>query len=230
MAETKTAKRKTETTSTYDRAGNFWDRNKKAITIAAAVIVLLAGAYLAYKYLVQEPNERKAAEAMFKAEEYYRMDSLEKALNGDGLNAGFLKIIDKYGGTDAGNLARFYAGSILLQQGQFSRAVNQLTDFETDAKQIQARAYKLTGDAYAEQGKNKDALEYYKKAARHFPKDEVSSSDYLFTAAYFAARIMNDKEEAIDLLKELKKKYARTEKGFEVDKYLAQLGVYETEK
>ncbi len=44
---------------------------------------------------------------MFKAEEYYRMDSLNLALNGDGQNLGFLKVIDRYGGTDAGNLADF---------------------------------------------------------------------------------------------------------------------------
>ena len=46
---------------------------------------------------------------MFKAEEYYRMDSLQKALNGDGINWGFVRVIKEYGGTDAGNLARFYA-------------------------------------------------------------------------------------------------------------------------
>jgi predicted negative regulator of RcsB-dependent stress response len=230
MAETKTATRRTESNQSFDRVRNFWDRNNKTITIVGLAIILLAGGYLAYKYFIQEPNERRATEAMFKAEEYYRADSLNKALNGDGLNMGFLRIIDKYGGTSSGNLARFYAGSILLQQGEFSRAAKQLSEFETDAKQIQARAYKLTGDAYAEQGKNKDALKYYKKAAAHFEKDEVASSDYLFTAAYFASRVMKDKEEAIELFKELKKKYSKTEKGFEVDKYLAQLGVYDTEK
>jgi predicted negative regulator of RcsB-dependent stress response len=227
MAETKTARRSEN--PSLDRARNFWERNNRIITIVGAAIILLAGGYLVYKYFIKEPNERKANEAMFKAEEYYRMDSLNKALNGDGLNPGFLRIIDKYGGTSAGNLARFYAGSILLQQGEFARASKQLTEFETDAKQIQARAYKLAGDAYAEQGKNKDALNYYKKAAHHFEKDQVASSDYLFTAAYFASKVMNDKKEAIELFKELKKKYSKTEKGFEVDKYLAQLGVYEVE-
>ena len=229
MAETKTASRNTDTNPSIDRARNFWDRNNRVISIVGLAIILLAGGYLGYKYFIKEPNERKAAEAMYKAEEYYRMDSLNKALNGDGLNPGFLRIIDKYGGTSSGNLAQFYAGSILLQQEQFARAAKHLTEFETDAEQIQARAYKLAGDAYAEQGKNKEALDYYKKAARHFEKDEVASSDYLFTAAYFASKVLNDKEEAIELFKELKKKYSKTEKGFEVDKYLAQLGVYDAE-
>ncbi len=46
-------------------------------------------------------------------------------------------------------------------------------------------------------------------------------------AAYFAARVANNKSDAIDLFKELKEKYPRTERGFEADKYLAQLGVYD---
>ena len=105
-----------------------------------------------------------------------------------------------------------------------------LKDFDTDAKQIQARAYKLLADAYAEQGKNADALSYYKKAAYHFEKDDANSSEYLFMAAYFADRVMKDKKEATDLFQELKEKYPRTEKGFEAEKFLAQLGVYSDTK
>jgi hypothetical protein len=37
---------------------------------------------------------------------------------------------------------------------------------------------------------------------------------------------LKNNKEALDLFKELKEKYPRTEKGFEADKYLAQLGVY----
>ncbi len=167
---------------------------------------------------------------MFKAEEYYRLDSLKPALNGDGINAGFLKIINNYGGTKAGNLAKFYAGDVYLKTGDFNNAVKYLKDFSTEAKQVQARAYKLLGDAYAEQGKNADALANYKKAADHFETDDANASEYLFMAAYFADRVMKDREEAIDLFKELKEKYSRTEKGFEAEKYLAQLGVYSDTK
>ena len=211
---------------TVDRAMDFWTRNSRTILIISAVVIVLCGGYLAYKYLIKQPQEEKAAEAIFKAEEYYRLDSLNAALNGDGINAGFLKIIDKFGGTKAGNLAKFYAGNIYLKQGNFSKAASYLKDFDTDAKQVQARAYKLLGDAYAEQGKNADALESYKKAAHYFEDDDINSSEYLFLAAYFAERVLKNQKEAIDLLKELKQKYPRTEKGFDADKYLAQLGVY----
>lgn len=228
MAETKQVphQRTDNEVEVVDRAKDFWTRNNRPIVIAGLAIILLGGGWLAYKNLVKEPQEQKAAEAIFKAEEYFKMDSLQKALNGDNLNPGFLKIIDKYGSTKAGNLAHFYAGATYLQLGDAAKAEGQLEDFSTDAPQIQARAYKLLGDAYAEQGKNKEALDSYKKAAHHFEEDEANASDYLFIAAYFAERVVKDQKEAISLFKELKEKYPRTERGFEADKYLAQLGVY----
>lgn len=228
MAETKQViEQKHDNQVVVDRAKDFWGRYGRTILIASTAVILLCGGYLAYKYLVKGPQEEKAIEAMFKAEDYYRADSLKVALNGDGINAGFLKIIDRYEGTRAGNLARFYAGNIYLKLGDFNNAVKHLKAFDTDAKQVQARAYKLLGDAYAESGKNGDALDAYKKAARHFEEDDANASEYLFMAAYFADRVAKNQKEAISLFKELKQKYPRTEKGFEADRFLAQLGIYD---
>jgi hypothetical protein len=154
MAETKTVNRPLQhQPETVDRTKDFWSQYSRPIIIAAAAIILLALGYLGYKKFIQEPKEAKAAEAIFKAEDYFRMDSLSLALNGDGINPGFVKIADQYSGTKAGNLAKFYAGAAFLQIGDATKAVKYLDDFDTDAKQIQARAYKLLGDAYAEQGK-----------------------------------------------------------------------------
>ncbi|RYY40552.1 MAG: hypothetical protein EOO08_05330 [Chitinophagaceae bacterium] len=172
----------------------------------------------------------KASDAAFRAEEYFRMDSLRLALNGDGVNPGFAKIADKYSGTRAGELASYYAGVISLQLNDPTKAAKYLSDFSTDAPQVQARAYKLLADAQAEQGKNADAFTNYKKAAHHFEQDEANASEYLFTAAYFAHRILNDSKGATDLYRELKTKFPRTQRGIEADKYLAQLGVYSNDK
>ncbi|HEU0109948.1 MAG TPA: tetratricopeptide repeat protein [Flavisolibacter sp.] len=227
MAEVKQPRHSAESDVVVDRAKDFWSRYNRPVMIAAAAIIILGGGYLAYKYLIVAPKEKKAAEAIFKAEEYYRMDSLDKALKGDLQFPGFEKVISQYGGTKAGNLAKFYAGSIYLKTGDLAKATKYLNDFDTDADQVKARAYKLLADAYADQGKNGDALSNYKKAAHEFEADEQASSEYLFLAAYFADRVMNDKKEAIELYTELKKKYPQSQYSMEADKYLAQAGVYD---
>ncbi|MES2881606.1 MAG: tetratricopeptide repeat protein [Bacteroidota bacterium] len=229
MAEVKQVRTNTDNEVVVDRAKDFWGQYSKPIIVGGAILLLVVGGWFGYKNFIQEPKEQKAAEAIFKAEEYYRQDSLKLALSGDGQYAGFEKIISQYGGTKAGNMAKFYAGSIYLQQGNFTKAISNLEDFDTDALQIKARAYKLLADAYADAGKNNDAFEHYKKAATTFEDDATATSEYLFMAAYFADRVLNKKDEAVTLYKDLKKKYPQSQFAGEADRFLAQAGVYNVE-
>ena len=206
------------------QAGFLIKYNKLIIYISTALIVA-AGAVFAYKKWIVEPKENKATEAIFKAEQYFRQDSLKLALDGrSGEFTGFKDIIKKYSGTNAANNAKLYAGICYLQLGDFNNAIKQLEDFNTDAQQVQALAYAKLADAYSEVNKKDKAADFYKKAAHHFEKDEYNASEYLFRAAQLL-ETMNKNKEAIELYQEVKTKYPKTEKGFQVDKYLARLGV-----
>lgn len=208
------------------KAKDFWTKYGKLTTIISVAVILLAGGWYAWQNFVKKPKEAKAIEVMFRAEEYYKMDSINKALNGDGQYWGFLKVIDQYGGTKAGNMAQFYAGSCYIKLNENEKALKHLKKFSTSSKPLQARAYKLMADAYGDLGQNSSALEYYKKAAYHFEKEEAFSADCLFTAAYFAQKVMNDTKSATSLFQELKKKYPTTQQALEAETYLAQMGVY----
>jgi len=207
-----------------DQFQNAWDRYGKQVSYVLLAVILIVGGYLAYKNLVSEPNEKKAVEAMFRAEEYYRMDSARLALNGDNINPGFLKVISKYGGTRSANLASFYAGSCYLKLGDYNNAVKYLKDFSTSVKQLQERAYGLLGDAYSEQGKKEEAAAQYKKAGTYFEKDELFSPEYLFRSGYLYES-MGKTQDAIAMYQLLKEKYPASPRGADVDKYLARLGV-----
>jgi TolA-binding protein len=207
------------------KAQDFWTRYQKQITVVLAVLVLAVGGWYAYKNFIVKPNTEKAVDAMFKAEEYYRMDSLQKALNGDGINWGFVRVIKEYGGTDAGNLAHFYAGDCYLRTGDFNNAVKHLKEFSTSEKQVQARAYKLLGDAYSELGKNEDAISNYKKSANHFPEDSHNAAEALLFAALVADK--NGKtNEAIEIFKDIKERFPNTQAYNESDKYLAMHNIF----
>jgi len=229
MADKKLVQEADSDAAVVAKAKDLWSKYSKPLTIVCTVIILALGGFYLYKNYFKNPKEAKAAEAMFKAEEYYRIDSVNQALNGDGQYDGFLRIISKYGGTDAAKLANFYTGSCYLKLNENEKAVKYLKKFSTASKPLQARAYKLLGDAYADLGKNSDALNNYKKAAHHFEKDEAGSAEALFMAAYFADRVMKNSKEAISLYKELKEKFPKTDQARDADNYLAQLGVYTTE-
>lgn len=207
-----------------EKAKGFWEHNSKKILYASVAVILLVGGYLGYKYLVQIPNETKAQEEIYKAELNFRKDSINLALNGSGTTPGFLKVISKYGGTKSGNLARLYAGECYLILGDYKNAVKHLEDFNAGgAKQIEAKVEGMLGDAYSELKQNDKAVAHYKKSASVFPDDANMASEYLFRAGLLL-EMSGKSKEAIEVYKELKEKYPRTEKGFGVDKYLARLG------
>lgn len=206
----------------------FWEKNKKIISgLSTAIIVIVGGWYL-YKNYVQIPNEEKASDAMFQAEKYYRIDSLDLALNGDGQTKGFLNVISNYGGTKSGNLAHYYAGIIYLKKQDFTKAIEHLKDFSTPSKQIQMIAYGRLADAYSEAGKKEEAVDYYKKASTQFTDDEGNSSEFLFRAGLLL-ETMNKNNEALEVYKQIKEKYPKTQVGFSVDKYINKLSVEKNE-
>ena len=204
----------------------FWQKNSKMILIALSAVILLVAGYLVYQSQFKAPVELKAADAMWKAEDYYRKDSARLALNGDGPNAGFLKIISRYSGTKAADLAKFYAGSCYIKLGDFNNAIKYLKDYKSDDKLVMVRAAGLLGDAYSETGKKNEAVEQYKKAGTLFPEDQFNSSEYLFRAGLLY-QDMGKNKDAVEMFKLIKDKYHATERGAEIDKYLARLGEYQ---
>ena len=203
---------------------NVWDRYGKVASYVLLAIVVIVAGYFAYHNLVSEPNEKKATEAMFRAEQYYRLDSARLALNGDNINAGFLKVIARYGGTKAANLASFYAGSCYLKLGDYNNAIKYLKDFSTPVQQLQERDYGLLGDAYSELNRKDEAAEQYKKAGTWFEKDELLSPEYLFRSGYLYES-MGKTQDAIAMYRLIKDKYPTSQRGADIDKYLARLGV-----
>ncbi|MBL7745673.1 MAG: tetratricopeptide repeat protein [Chitinophagaceae bacterium] len=208
------------------KAKDFWTRNGKIISIVCVVVVLGVAGYFVYNNYILKPKQEKGVDALYKAEDYFRKDSFNLALNGDGQYLGFLKVADKFSGTDAGNLACFYAGACYIKLDDNANAIKYLNKFDTDSKPLLARKYKLLGDASGDLGKTSDAVDYYKKAARAFEDDKETSAEALFLAAYMTDRVLKNPKEAIELYKELKKKFPKTREGYEVDNYLAQLGIY----
>ncbi|MDI9365078.1 MAG: tetratricopeptide repeat protein [Flavobacterium sp.] len=212
------------TNEALSKAKLFWQKSGKLITGLLVGIIVVFGGYYGYKQFVIKPKEEKAADAIYKAQQYFQQDSAKLVLEGNGTSKGVLYIIKNYGGTKAANLAHYYAGVSYLKLGDFNKAIEHLKDFKTSAKQVQAAAYGVLGDAYAEAGKNDDAVDSYKKASSTFESDEALSAEYLFRAALLSATLKKDKE-ALDLFKSLKEKFPKTEKAQQADKYINKISV-----
>lgn len=215
---------KKESGDFFLQAESFWEKNQKTILVVLAVIVVGVGGWFAYQSMVVAPKEQQAAEAIFKAEAHFAQDSFQTALNGDASGKGFLYIINNYGSTKSGNLAKYYAGVSYLHLGDYNNAVKYLNDFSTDAKQIQMLGYGCLADAYGELNKNEEAIKYYKKAAETFPDDQVNAAEYLFRAA-MKSELTGKTDDAVNLYKQIKEKFPQTQRGNEIDKYIYRLRI-----
>lgn len=193
-----------------ERGEAFIKKNSKIVGGAIAGVILLIAGILYIQIDTQNKNIKAQAE-MFQAVYYFEQDSIEFALNGDGSNAGFLKIIDDYGRTDAANLAHFYVGSIYLSQGEFQKAVDHLKEFSADDFFVQARAHALLGDAYMELDNTKDAIAAYKRAIDH--------KENKFFAPRYLSKLAVAYEEAGDLDNAIKAYAEIEDKYFEAFEY-----------
>ncbi|WP_347159925.1 tetratricopeptide repeat protein [Pontibacter chitinilyticus] len=203
----------------FANSEDFVKRNKSVLLgVFVAIAAVIVGGFLYYNY--RRTQNEEAQRAMFQAVYYFEADSLNKALNGDGQYDGLLRIADEYSGTDAGNLADFYAGVALLKTGKYADAVEHLQDFSADDYLMQARAYSLTGDALLEQGKNKEAADMYIKAANQ-NANKYFSPQYLMKAG-IAYEAGNDYKAAAETYDKIIQNYEASAEVNDAKKYKAR--------
>lgn len=199
-------------------------KNQKYIFGIVGAIALVTIGYLMYQKFVVEPKEVDAAEEMFTAQQNFQkavdattgQDSLfNAALNGVDGKFGFIKIASEYSGTDAGNLANFYAGVSYLNIGKNTEAISYLDKFKSDDMILSTQAVGLVGDAFAQKNQLKEALEYYTKASK-MNENDMTTPIYLLKAGQTALTLGN-KAEALKFFTEIKDKYDTAPEAQNID-------------
>ncbi len=198
----------------------FLEKNRKWVFIVGGALAIIVAAYFSYNYWITNQNTT-AQNEMFQAVYYFEADSLDKALQGDGNNLGFLEIIEEYGMTDAANLAHYYAGASFLKKGEYISAIDHLNKFSVSDLLIQARTYALIGDANMELGNTAEAVTYYMKAADYNP-NEYTTPAYLIKAA-IANELLEDYESAFDCYNTIVKEYVNSSEYQNARKQKARL-------
>lgn len=167
----------------------FLEKNRKIVIGLIGALAVIVSGYFLVRYYLSNQNTQAQVD-MFQAVYYFEADSLNKALNGDGLNYGFLDIIDNYSLTKTANLAHYYAGASYLKMGDYDAAIDHLNKFSSDDIAVQPRAFCLLGDAYMEKEDYNQAVNFYEKAANYKPNQYLSPM-YLTKAALAYEKLSN---------------------------------------
>ncbi|CAM3371196.1 Tetratricopeptide repeat-containing protein [Flavobacterium longum] len=206
-----------------NKTEDWVQKNQKMIISVLGGIAIVVVGYLLYQKFVVAPKEDTAAEEMFIAQQNFKKaldapkpDSLYNlALNGSEGKFGFAKIAEEYSGTDAGNMANYYAGVSYLNLKKYPEAIASLEKYKGKDVMTGTLAVGLIGDAYAQQGKNAEALEQYLKAVG-MNANEFTTPRFLMKAGQVELA-MGKKADALKHFTELKEKYELSPEASNVD-------------
>lgn len=206
----------------YSKTERYVDENRNTILIVAGLLIALFVGYFAFTRLYLMPKNEEGMNLLWKAEYWYEIDSLDKALVGNESYYGFEFIADEYSGTQAGELSSYYTGIIHMKQGNYGLAIEFLKDADLDDELTSAVAKGAIGDCYLELGNYGDALSYF--------NDAISASDNLLTAPIYLKKaglvhIENgDFDKALANFERIKEDYPSSSEARSIDSYIARVG------
>lgn len=209
----------TEMGNVITRSEEFIEKNQKTLIIVIAAIVVVVLAFFGLRKWYFQPRETRAAEEMFAAEQWFAQGDFDKALNGDDTYRGFLSVIDNYGSTKAGNLAKYYTGASYLRMGNYDEAIHWLKKYNGKDTFTRPLAEMMLADAYMEKGETAAAAKLYISAAG-MADNYVTTPTALFKAG-MAYLMLGENAKALDCFQQVKKNYPESTEYQEIDKYIA---------
>ena len=208
---------------TVSKAEKFFENHGKKVLAGLVAVLVLVGVGFFYKSH-SDKNEVAAQELIYGAQENLKGETpnYELALNGDGVVAGFLDVIEQYGSTPAANLAAQYAGICYMKLGDWDNAEKYLAKYKATKgvpnALINAENVGLQGDVQVQKGDYKKAAALFEKAAA-VADNSFTTPLYLKKAAQ-AYEAAGDEAAATKLYKRIATEYAASFEARDAEKKL----------
>jgi tetratricopeptide (TPR) repeat protein len=201
---------------------HFIHAKKNLLSYVLSGILVVVLIFIAYKVFYIRPKEKEAKERIYMAQNYFKSDSFALALNGkeDQID-GFQTIIDEFGGTPTGNLAKYYAGICYLRLGEYEDAIKYLKKFSTNSEMVKPLKFGAIGDAYSQLKEYEEAGKYYLKAAK--AKKNSFTAPHFYLKAGLVYEKLEDYKKAKEIYQTVKDKYPKTQEAINADKFLGRV-------
>lgn len=202
----------------------FFERNGRTMSYVFLGLLVLAALVFGYRSLILQPRATKAAEMIAEAQNRFEGENpdFEMALLGDDNAAGFLDVIEKYGSTPSGNLAKHYAGICYLRTGDLENAAACLAKYSPvkglPGALVNAQNYGLQGDVAVERQDYAKAVDFYRKAVK--AADNNLTAPMYLRKAGLAAQAQGDAAAAAGFYQQILDTYPASMEAREAEKLL----------
>lgn len=224
MAKQQTPEQQEALGQAMNKTELFLENNGRKVSYVLLAVLVIGLLVYGYRAMIVQPRIAKAADLIAQAQERFEADEpdYQLALEGDANGAGFLEVIDQYGSTPSGNLAKHYAGICYLKTGDLENAAKYLAKYSAvkglPGALINAQNCGLQGDVAVEQGDYARAVKCYEQAVK--AADNNLTAPMYLRKAGLAARAKGDAKQATAFFERVLTEYPASMDAREVEKYI----------
>ena len=203
----------------YYKSQAYFEENKNRIILYAGVlVVIIAAVYFYMNYRSQQNDE--AGRYLGQVMDVYDTGSYLEAIEGrQGTNLiGLKKIVQDYGSTPNGETAKIYLADCYANLGKEDEALKYYKDYSGDIDIYVAASLAGQAGILSFQKQYKEAAELYLKASK-VSKNDIQDPNYMLQAAINFIQA-GEKDEAKNLLMDIKTDYRNSTAYAQIDKYL----------
>jgi len=209
--------------TSYFKTRGWIEQNKRLVSYIIAVPIVL----LAVLWFVQnnrrQNNERATTDL---AKVYHLYDQGQYRLAIDGIPQenirGLQSIVDDYGNTQAGEMAKLYLANSYFNQNSYDKALKYFQGVDIGDKMLASSALSGEASCYEAMGNHEEAAAVYEQAASKY-MTVIQAPDDLFRAADNYA-LAGNKDKAAEMLRRLKKEFPASTYARDFDRYMAEFG------
>ncbi len=206
----------------YYKAVDYFENNKKHVYTALTILIIAIAGIILFVNKKKANNEIAAVE-LAKIRSVYDANNFQQAVNGDssGMSKGLQFIVDEYGSTENGEMAKLMLANSYMNLRDFDKAEKYFKDYSGSNKLLKVAAIAGQASVLEAKGNYTDAAKEFEKAA-NMDNENPFVDQYLFYAGknYFRA---NDFAAAKKMFDELKLEYPKSKYNSESEKYRASI-------
>jgi TolA-binding protein len=135
---------------------------------------------------------------------------------------GLVSIVDEYGGTSAGMMARIYLANAYLQQGKYAEALDLYEDVSTDDRTVASGARAGAARCHEHLGAFADAASAYERSVSQDPKNPLAPDRLLAAAANH--KLAGNRDRASAAIATLRQQYPTSSYARDLDRFEAEFG------
>lgn len=200
----------------------FSEKNQSKIFMVAGAVAVIILAIVFFNNRKIE-NNSKAGAQLSKVISKFSEGNYQEAIDGvPGTDViGLSSIVNNYGGTEQGEIARLFLANSYFGLGKIDEALKEYSDFSGSNSVYKASAIAGEASCYESKGEFEKAATLYIKAS-NVNKNNSQNAEYILSAGINYNKLGN-KAKAKELFESIKNDYATSQAAREIDRFLVQV-------